>query len=235
MPQISNPKNDRRSLSHTFNEVGDSNGNLSQNAAGSNSPVLEWTCPRKYERIRYAGGRHKTKFVPRYNQQVGSAAGGEEDINLSSIIQPIVGETDRDDQPYPPVVAYNVTQSSEITDDLEIDYAQNVVTLPSGTAAGDTVELFPILVEGTIQYRGLDQFGHEIAPLDEWSTQIHVFHDFDQNQNNTEIHLIGAVEWTESETVALYMDAPEQLVWEHSDYPRGNYVSQIEQRVDVTV
>lgn len=235
MPQISNPKNDRRSLTHTFQEVGTSNGTRNQNSTGTNTPVLEWTCPRKFERIRYAGGRHKTKFVPRYNQQVGSASGGEEDISLNGNLQPVNGETNLDDAAYPPVVAYNKTQSTEITSDLAYDYASNIVTLPSGTSGGNTVELFPIMVEGTMQYRGLDQFGHEIAPLDEWSTPLHVLHDFDQNQNNTEIHLIGAVEWTESETLSLYIDAPQQLVWEHADYPRGQYVSKIEQRVDVSV
>lgn len=235
MAQISNPKNDRRSLRHSFTEVGTSNGTRSQNASGRNSPVIEWTCPRKFDRIRYAGGRHKTKFVPRYNQTVSSASGGTEDITVNGTLQPIVGETDPADQPYPPVVANNVTQSTDITDDLEYDYSQNIVTLPSGTSSNDEVELFPIMVEGTLQYRGLDQFGHEIAPLDEWSTKLHVFHDFDQNQNNTEIHLIGAVEWTEAETLALYIDSPQQLVWEHAEYPQGQYVSQIEQRVDVSV
>lgn len=235
MAQITNPKNDRRSLTHNFNEIEASNGTRSQNSTGQNSPILEWTCPRKFSRIRYAGGRHKTKFVPRYYQEVSSASGGEEDITVSDILQPIVGETDQDDQPYAPVVAYNETQAVDITDDLTYDYSANVVTLPSGTSSSDTVHLYPIMVSGTLQYRGLDQFGHEIAPLDEWSTQLHVFHDFDQNQNDTEIHLIGAIEWTESETLALYLDAPEQIVWEDTNYPRGQYVSLIEQRVDVSV
>lgn len=234
MAQITNPKNDRRSLSHTFSEVGEDNGELTQNMEDRNSPVLEWTCPRKYERIRYAGGRHKTKFVPRYHM-AHSAEGGEENVEVDGILQPIVGETDPDEMPYMPVVAYNETQENDITDYLEYDFAMNEVVLPESVEAGDDVHLFPIMVEGTLQYRGLDQFGHEIAPLDEWSTQLHIFHDFDQNQNNTEIHLVGALEWTESETLALYVDSPQQLVWEHEHYPKGQYVSQIEQRVDVSV
>lgn len=235
MAQISNPKNDRRSLTHTFGEVGDSNGTLKQNTADVNSPILEWTCPRKFSSIRYAGGRHKTKFVPRYNESFTGSTNDDTVVSLSGNIQPLTGETDQDEWPYPVVVAYNVTQDIDYTDDLTYDFSANEVTLPSDPADGDDVQLWPILTEGTLQYRGLDQFGHEIAPLDEWTTPIHVFHDFDQQMNETEIHLIGAAQWTESETLALYLDSPRQIVWEDTNYPRGTYVSTIEQRVDVSV
>jgi hypothetical protein len=231
MPQISNPKNDRRSLTHTFSEVESSNGTRQQNSANSNTKVLEWTCPRKFESIRYAGGRHKTKFIPRYMES--ASPNGTQDVTLSGNIQPIAGETTPDDMPYPPVVAYNTSDSKEYTD-LSYDFASNTVTLPEDPQ-GDTVKLYPTITEGTLQYRGLDQFNHEIAPLDEWSTPIHVFHDFEQDNNQTELHLVGAVQWRESETLALYLDSPRQIVWEDADYPRGQYVSTIEQRVDVSV
>lgn len=235
MSQITNPKNDRRSLTHTFNEVGKSNGSLRQNTPDVNSPILTWTCPRKFESIRYAGGRHRTKFVPRYKETITGTASDDTVVSLAGDIQPITGETEVEDQPYPPVVAYNVTSDTDYTDDLTYNYAQNEVTLPSDPADGDTVALYPILTEGTVQYRGLDQFDHEVAPLDEWSTPVHVFHDFDQNKNESEIHLIGAAQWSESETLGLYLDSPRQIVWEDADYPRGAFVSQIEQRVDVSV
>lgn len=235
MPQISNPKNDRRSLTHTFSEVGSSNGVRSQNAANNNSPVLEWTCPRKFQHIRYAGGRHKTKFIPRYKETLTGTAGDDTVVSLTGNLQPVAGETEVQEMRYPPVVAYNVTQDIDYTDNLSYDFSANEVTLPSDPADGDTVALFPIITEGTVQYRGLDQFDHEIAPLDEWSTPVHVFHDFDQQKNSTEIHLVGAAQWEENETLSLYMDSPRQIVWEDTDYPRGEYVSAIEQRVDVTV
>jgi hypothetical protein len=234
MPKISNPKNDRRSLTQTGNEVGSSNVSLTQNAANTNSPIISWTCPRKFDSIRYAGGRHKTRFVPRYEQTVSGTAGDDTVVTLDGDIQPIAGEEKLDEHPYDAVVAYNVTQSSTV-DISAIDYNANEVTLASDPADGDTVKLWPILIEGTVQYRGLDQFSHEIAPLDEWSTPVHVFHDFDQMKNETEIHLVGAAEWEESETLALYMDSPRQIVWQDSDFPNGAFVSQIEQRVDVTV
>jgi hypothetical protein len=235
MPQISNPKNDRRSLTHTFSEVGSSNGSLLQNQTGQLSPVLKWTCPRKFESIRYAGGRHKTKFVPRYRQDVTGSTGDDTVVSLNGIIQPVTGEEQVDDMPYDPVIAYNITQDIDYTDDLTYDYAANEVTLPSDPADGDSVALWPILTQGTVQYRGLDQFGHEIAPLDEWGVPTHNFHDFNQDKNNSEIHLVGAMEWNENETLAMYVDAPLQIVWEDTDYPRGQYVTTIEQRVDVSV
>jgi hypothetical protein len=235
MPQISNPKNETRSISHTGQEIGDDNVERTQNTPDLNSPILKWTCPRKYQVMKYAGGRHKTKFVPRYRQELANAAGGEEDVALNDIMQPIVGQTDRDEQPYPPVVAYNDTQGMEITNDLVVNYTDDSVTLPSGTSQNDTIYFWPILVSGTIQYRGIDQFGHEVAPLDEWSTKLSVFHDFDQQQNNTQIHLIGAMQWSESETLAVFVNAPEEIVWEDADYPRDQYATRLTQYVSVSV
>lgn len=237
MPQISNPKNDRRSLTQAGHEVGDSNVALHQNTANTNSPVLEWTCPRKFSQIRYAGGTHKTKFVPRTKetQSAPSPSGGTVTFSLNSQIQPIHGETLQEDQQYPPVVAYNKTQDTEVMPE-SYDYGTNDVTFPdTNIAQNDDIALFSILVEGTLQYRGIDQFDHEIAPLYNWSEPIHVFHDFEQDRNETQVHLVGQATWEESETLALYIDSPHQIVWEDSDYPRGQYVSVIEQRVDVTV
>lgn len=235
MPQISNPTGDRRSLTHAGHEVGDDNVVLRQNNADTNTPVLEWTCPRKYTRIAYAGGQHVTKFTPRTKQTVDSAGSAAPlTISLDTPIQPIAGETDIDDQMYAPVVAYNVTQDAEIHPS-SYDYAVGEVTFDSGVAAGDELELWPIMVRGTTQYRGIDQFDHEIAPLDEWSEPLHVFHDFEQNNQQTKIHLVGAATWNESETLGLYIDSPDQIVWEDENFPGGQYASTIEQRVDVDV
>lgn len=234
MPTISNPKNDRRSLSHHGNEVGADNVERLQNTANNNSPILKWTCPRKFQTIRYAGGKHKTKFVPRSREEITGTTGDDTTVALTADIQPVAGETNPADFPYDPVVAYNVTAGVEVGI-AEYNFSQNEVVLDTDPASGDTVALWPHIVEGTVQYRGLDQFGHEIAPLDEWSTPVHVFADFEQDRNETEIHLVGAAQWEESETLALYMDSPRQVVWEDADYPRGTYASTIEQRVDVSV
>lgn len=234
MGEISNPKNDRRSLTHTGGEVGSSKVTLTQNTANQNGPILEWECPRKFERIVYAGGRHYTKFRPRYKETF-SGDGATTTFSLTGDVAPVHGEPTLDDQQFPAVVAYDSAASSELTVD-SIDYAANDVTFASAPSSGtDNVEVWPILVEGEIQYRGLDQFGHEIAPLHEWGIPIRVFSDFNQDKNETQIHLVGAAQWRESETLAIYLDSPRQIVWTDTNYPDGQYVSTIEQRVDVDV
>lgn len=231
MSQISNPKQDRRSLTHTFGEVGADNGALKQNAVDTHSPIIEWTCPRKYDVIKYAAGRHYTKFRPRHREDFAGHTGTT--VSLTSKIQPIAGEPKIDEQPYPVAVAYDITAGSEI-DVVSADYDQNTIELGSDPGGND-IAVWPILVEGEIQYRGQSQFGYEVAPLNEWTIPIHVFSDFNQNKNETQIHLVGAAQWDEAETLAFYLDSPRQIVWEDADYPRGQYASTIEQRVDVSV
>lgn len=238
MATITNPKNASRSLTHAFHEVEDENGELSTNTPNRNTPIVEWECPRKWSQISYAGGKHPTKFVPRTKQSVAGApapSGGEVTITIDSTIQPINGEVDPTDQPYPPVVAMNKTQGNEVVP-KRYDYAADeVIFSDADVSDGDELALFPILVRGTIQYRGIDQFGHEIAPLDEWSEPLHIFHDFDQNKNSTQIHLVGSMTFTESESLGVYIDSPDEIVWEDADYPRGTYASNISQRVSVDV
>ena len=231
MSTISNPKEDRRSLTHTFGEVGQENGTLHQNNQGQHSPVIEWECPRKYDVIKYAAGRHYTKFRPRHREDFAAHSGTT--VDLASRIQPIAGETDVAEQQYPVAVAADLNTGEEI-EVVSADYNANTIELASDPAGND-IAVWPILSEGEIQYRGLSQFGYEIAPLNEWTIPVHVFSDFNQNKNETQIHLVGASQWDEAETLALYLDSERQIVWEDSDYPRGAYASTIEQRVDVSV
>lgn len=237
---ITNPTDDRRSLTQAFHEVEEDNGELRQNTPDVNSPVLMWTCPRKWSQIRYAGGRHKTMFVPRTKEEVDEAdapSDGLVEVDMDKPFQPVHGETDPRDWSYPPVVAYNAETEEEIYPVWEeTDWSQDIVYFDEDDVSeGDSLILWPILVRGTLQYRGLDQFDHEIAPLDQWSEPIHVFHDFEQHRNESEVHLIGSATFHEAETLALYINSEDEIVWEDEDYPRGNYVSTIEQRVDVTV
>jgi hypothetical protein len=234
MPTFTNPKSDRRALTHTGAELGLDHVTLSQNATGREDPVIEWECPRKYERITYAAGRHLTKFVPRAREEISGTTGDDTVVSLTTDIQPPHGELADDDQNYDAVVAYNVTAGAEY-DIVDYDYAANEVTLGTDPADGDTVALWPVIIEGDLKFIGHDQFGHRIAALDQWGIPIHVFNDFNQQKNQTEVHLTGAVSWEESEKLALYVDSPRQVVWDDADYPRGQYASTIEQRVDVDV
>ncbi len=231
---ITSPSADTRTFNHRGTEVGDGKVSLTQNAAGRNSPVIEWTMPRKYRRVVFAGGKHWTKAELRTVETVSGTSNDDTVQTTATNLVPISGEGDLADQPYPTVVAYNVTTNTEY-DVVNVDYEANEVTLGTDPSDGDTVKLYPVMSEGVAQYRGIDAFEHQVGPLDEWGVPLHVFADFDQDKNQTQIHMVGAAEFETDEALALYVDAPQQVVWEDADYPRGEYVSTIEQRVDVEV
>lgn len=234
MPTYTNPKNDRRTITHTGSELGSGNVTLNQNATGREDTILSWTCPRKYDQITYAAGRHYTKFIPRY-KEVFSGDGGTTTFTLTGTVDPPHGETVMEDQNYPPVVAYDTDAGTEL--DVEsVDYATGDVTLATApNNANDNLLLWPVLVEGTVKFIGEDQFGHRIAALDPWGIPIHSFNDYNQSKNMTQVHLTGAVSWEESEKLGLYLESPRQVVWSDADYPRGQYASTIQQEVDVDV
>lgn len=234
MERLTNPKNDRRSITHTGSDVGADNVTLTSNTPDREDPVIEWECPRKYDLMTYQGGRHLTKFVPRCKESITGSGDDDTEVELDANIVPVAGETDSDDWPYPPVVAYNVTQGERIDLD-DIHYGSNTVTLASDPNDGDDVALFPVMADGVVKYVGHDQFGNRVGSLDTYGIPLHVFHDFEHDRNETQIHLTGAVSWEEAESLALYVDSPDQIVWADDDYPLGSYASTIEQRVDVDV
>lgn len=234
---VTNPQNDRRTLTHTGGEVGEDNVTLMQNNANDNSPIIEWTCPRKFQRIDYAAGVHPTRFIPRTVEEITDDAtvdGATDTFALATNVLPIAGEPNLEDQEWPAVVAYDVTNSQELAIQ-SINYGANEVTLDNAPAAGTDLKFYPVMGDGVVQYRGLDQFNHEVGSLDQWGTPIQDFSDHDQMKQDSMVYLIGSISFKENERFALYLDAPQQIVWEDPDYPRGNYVSTIEQKVDVSV
>ena len=235
MDRLTNPKNDRRSITHTGADLGESNVYLHQNTPDREDPVLEWECPRKYELITYQGGRHKTKFVPRSREDFvwGTDASGTT-VQLETNFVPVSGEADLEDAPYPPVVIYNVTQGSRV-DIADIHYGANEVTLASEPNADDDVAFWPVMAEGEVKLVGHNQFGDRVGSLDQYGIPLHIFHDFEHDRNETQIHLTGAVMFEESERLAVYINSPDQIVWEDADFPLDTYASTIEQRVDVDV
>lgn len=229
-----NPKNDRRSLTHTGSEVGDSNVDRSQNAVNREDEILSWTCPRKFESITFSAGDHITKFRPRYRENA-DGDGSTTTFSVSGNINPPNGETYIPNMEYQPVVAYDTDAGSQLEVD-SYDFDANSVTFTSApNNATGNVLMWPILTEGTIKYVGRDQFDNQVAALDRWGIPIHVFNDFNQSKNMTQIHLTGAATWEESEILSVVVDAPYQIVWEDGEFPNGTYASTMEQRVDVNV
>lgn len=229
-----NPKNDRRSLTHTGSEVGESNVERQTNEPNREDEVLAWTCPRKFDSIVYSAGDHITKFQPRYRENA-DGDGSQTTFQVSGRIMPPNGETYIPNMAYQPVVAIDNTDGSQ----LEVEsynFDTNEVTFKSAPASGTgNVVMWPILTDGIVKYIGHDQFDNSVAALDTWGIPLHVFNDFNQSKNMTQIHLTGAATWEESERLVVYIESPFSIVWEDAEFPNGQYASTIEQRVDVNV
>lgn len=226
----------RYTITHLGNVLGDDMVTLSQNQVSPQreSAIIEFECPRKFERIEFVGSRDPTRFVPRTMQSITGTANDDTVVDLNNDIQPVSGETDIDDQDYPVCVAYNVTQDTQV-DIVDVDYATNSVTLGSDPADGDTVKLYPIIADGSIQMEGVNQFNQVVGSVDNWPTPIYRFHDFKQAKRGTEVNLDGAADWSRYEKLRITLDSPTQLVWEDDHYPLGQYVSTIEQDVEITL
>lgn len=231
---ITSPSADTRTLNHRGTEVGSSNVSRSQNTTGRYDEILRWTIPKKYVELVLSGGKHYTKAEIRTTESITGTSGDDTTVSLNTNIVPIAGETTVADQPFPVAVAYNVTQSTQYTVSNP-DYEANTITLGTNPSSGDTVKIWPVMTEGVLQYRGENAFNQQVGPLDEWGTPAHVFADFDQEKNTTQVHLPGAARFEDDEALVLLYDAPRQITWTDTDFPNGQYVSKVEQRVDVQV
>lgn len=230
----------KRQISHTGSTIGSNNVQASQNLTGREDTILEFTCPRKFKRMLFDGDEHTTKFVPRAKETAtiadadGSAVLEEDErtVTLGDLI-PVSGETALDDQPYPVVVAYNVTQGTEVTaSDLSVDYVANTVTVAeSAVAAGDDVSFWYVIAEGNIKVQGVDRFDNKVGSASTFGTPVHTFADLNQNKRGNRPNLDGAIQWTTDETVEIVMDSPEKIVWSDADYPRDETPSSFQTEV----
>lgn len=219
-------------LSHTAQTLGDEAVELYQNKDARQTAVISFTNPREFEQIDYVGRSHATRFVPRCRETMSAPADGV--ASLDARIQPVAGEPHIEDQDYPAVVAYNVTQGAEIGIE-KLDYAQNEVHLNTNDIADtDDIKLFPIITEGEIQYQGVNQFDQLEGPAAKWQTPVYRFHDMEQDKRGTEVNLDGSVTFSRHETLEFTLESPRTLVWEDADYP-GSYVSTFQQKVDITL
>lgn len=233
MSTTTNPQNDRRTLTQRGEEVGNENTERLQNQVNQMSPVLKITCPRKFTRIDYAAGIHPTRFVPRTMESVTGTAGDDTTVELDTNLLPVAGEPEVENQNHPVVRAVNVATGEEI--DVAVShYGTNTVELQTDPNDGEEVKLYPVIADGTIQYRGIDQFNHEVGALDEWGSPLQDFLDHDMMKADGRIHLGGRITWRENETLAVMVNSPTQIVWEDADFPES-YVSSFEQKVDVSV
>jgi hypothetical protein len=221
-------------VSHTGSVLGEEYISRSSNQTNPQRPsaVFSMKCPKKFESIEYVGRRDATRFVPRTTETY-SGDGAATTFDLAADIQPVAGEEKLADQDYPVVVAYDSDAGQQLSV-ASVDYAANSVTFESApNNAADNVKIWPIISEGDVQYRGLNQFGQVEGHVYNWPTPVYRWHDFEQLKQGREINLHGSVTWGRYETVEVLLDSPRSLTWEDADYPEGEYVSTFEQ--DVTI
>jgi len=227
---------DTRTITHRGQELehnGVQNVVRSQNQVDTLSNILEFTCPEKFRRMAWIGRRHPVRFVPRTVESFTGSANDDTAVQIDANLIPIAGEYDLEDQRYPVIEAFNVTQDTQI--DIEsIDYAGNQVTLASDPADGDDVRLFPILSEGSMVFKGFDQFGNQVGVTERWKTPLETWHSLDQLDPDTKVHLGGEAIFTESETLAAQIESPRQIVWQDPVYPDA-FVSSLSVPMDVIV
>ena len=222
-----------RTISHTGTELGEDEVSLSQNQIDPQrqTEIISFECPRKFESIRYRGARHWTKAQLRALVEIENADPVAEQ-SLDHNLIPVAGEEDIEDQPFPIVVGYNVTQDADL-EIVDVDYAANSVTLSEAPTADDHLKFYPALTRGSVKYRGVNQFGQIEGPLDKWDTPVYRWLDFNQDKRGTEINLQGSIEFGRHERMEMVLDSPQQVVWEDEHYPAGAFVSNFEQRVDI--
>jgi len=223
-------------ISHTGGVLGTSEVTRNQNQVSPQreTAILSFECPRNFSSINYVGQRDATRFVPRTTETVTGTAGDDTQVSLNANIQPIAGEERLADQNYPVAVAYNITQSTEY-DITDVDYATDTVTLGTNPSDGDTVKVWPIMGDGDVQFRLINQLGQEEGRVYPWATPLYRWHDFPQLKRGREINLRGSATWSENEVLEILLDAPQEITWTDSDYPRGEYVSTLEQDVEITL
>lgn len=232
-PTMRSAKADRRTITHRGTEVGEDNVALKQNVPDQYTPILEWTTPRKYQHFDYAAGLHPTKAELRTVET--HEADGTTTLALNTNLTPVAGEMDLDDQPYHVVRVVDTTAGEEVgvVHDA-VDYAGNTVELETAPASGNSLKAYPVISDGLIQYRAINQFDHEIASLDDWGTALHAFNDHDQLKGDSHVHLVGRGRFEENERLAAFIKSPSEVVWEDADYP-DSFVSSFQQKVDVTI
>lgn len=227
------PETQEYTISHTGSVVETANLTRSQNQVSPQreTEILSFECPDNFDQISYVAQRDSTRFKPRA-KEVFSGDGSTTTFSLSGDIIPVAGEESIADQPYPVVVA--AVGGSEVSI-ASVDYAANSVTLDSAPASGtDNVQLFPIVTEGTLKFRGLNALDQNVGPVYPWGFPLYRWHDMKQDKRGTEVNLAGSVEWGRNEKVQVLVDSPRQIVWTDSDYPAGQFVSQFEQDVEIT-
>jgi len=192
--------------------------------------VVQFTCPDKFDGIFYNAARDAIRFEPRSKETVASGdVDGSGTYTLDADLIPIAGETEVDDQPYPTVQA---VQNGSFLAIESIDYATGEVTLADAEDDTQDLHFYPVVVEGTLKMRGVNQLDQPEGPLFKWPFPLYRFADVEQDKRGQEVNLDGRIDWARNETLEVQIDSPRQIVWDDADHP-DPFVSMLE--VDVRI
>jgi len=184
--------------------------------------IAEFRCPDNFDMISWVGNRDPVRFEPRTHEALSVSSGT---LSLSTDIQPVAGETELDEQPYPVV---EVFQGGSVVPIESVDYAANEVNIDtSGFSTGDDFHCFPIITDGTLKMRGENALNQHTGPLFPWGFPLYRFHDFRQDKRGSEINLNGGMSWERNETLQVLVDSGTEVVWEHTEHPEA-YVTMLE-------
>lgn len=232
MSAVTNESIQEYTVSQTGSVLGSSYVTRSQNQVSPQleTPILAFECPDKFDWIELVTDRHPTKFIPRTMETI-SGDGATTTFAVSTPLQSVNGETDLAEQVFPTIRAVEVG-GSELTIS-SVDYAANEITFAAAPPNGaDNVKLYPTVSDGTLKYRGVNQFGQVEGVISDWGTPVYRFLDFDQNKRGTEVTMHGSIRFGQYEKLELVFDSDTQIVWTDDDYP-DSYVSTFEQKVDI--
>lgn len=212
-------------VSHTGSVLGEEYVELERNQTDPKrrDTVVSFECPDKFEGLHYRAPEHPVRFEPRTVEE--HEADGDE-IELEGEIQPIAGEADLEDQPYPVVEVVNTETGNKLSVE-SVDYVNNTVELESAPSDGTDLKAYPILTNGTIKWGGRNALNQDQGTLYPWGFPVFRFHDMDQIRAGREVTLDGEAEWGHNEKLELRLKSDQPIVWEDEDYP-GAFVSSIE-------
>lgn len=214
--------------------LGSDNVTLTQNTTDERSSIVRFTVPKKFSRLRLDTDRHETKFVPRTKESGLTVQDDSGDlyVSVTGDLTPISGETELSEQDFQ--VAHAVDSTGAEVAVTKVDYARDRVYLDStAVTAGDSVDVFHVITQGNIYVRVKDVFQNVGDVLSQFGFPVRVFSELEQNNRRNRPHLSGGARLGSDETLEILFESPRQIVWEDADYPAGEYVSQIAQRVEL--
>lgn len=221
-----------KAISHTGQDVGDSNVSLTGNLPNTDSPIATWTVPDNYDSITYNGSEHNIYARLRSKETFTGTTGDDTAYSTDADLVAPGGEIRGSEMPYDPVKVYNVTQGKEIIVN-GYDFQRDEVLLGSDPADGDEVAVFPVVSSGSYKMEARDLFDNRAGTGTRFGQTLRNFVETKQTKDGQKVRYPAEVTVETGESIAVNVDCPHQVVWSDPDYVWDDTASKLE--LDVTV